>query len=50
MTAIIFTITLSYASGKMIELVQRKDPFITESIETNFYDAENGLNLNQANF
>ena len=34
----------------MIDLVQKNDPKITQSIETDFYDATKGLNLNQANF
>ena len=34
----------------MIDLAQRKDPFITQSIEANYYDNSNGLNFNQANF
>ena len=34
----------------MIDLAQKKDPFITESLERGFYDASKGLNLNQSNF
>ena len=34
----------------MIDLSQKKDPFITLSEEKDFYDASKGLNLNQANF
>ena len=34
----------------MIDLVRRKDPFITQSIEANFYDNSNGFNFNAANF
>ena len=34
----------------MIDLYEKKDPFITQSVEQDFYDSEKGLNLNQANF
>ena len=34
----------------MINLARKKDPFITQSVESDFYDASHGLNLNQANF
>ena len=34
----------------MIDLSQKKDPFITQSQEYGFYDAEYGLKLNEANF
>ena len=34
----------------MIDLSQKKDPFITQSVEKDFYDPSKGLNLNQANF
>ena len=34
----------------MIDLSQKKDPFITLSEEKDVYDASKGLNLNQANF
>ena len=34
----------------MIDLSDKKDPFITESVEKDFYDQEKGINLNHANF
>ena len=34
----------------MIDLAQKKDPFITQSEEKDFYSVTEGLNLNQANF
>ena len=34
----------------MIDLSQKKDPFITQSVEQGFYNASNGLNLHKANF
>ena len=34
----------------MIDLAQKKDPFITQSEEKDFYDKTHGLNLNQQNF
>ena len=49
-TLLIMIITFSYATSKMIDLSQKKDPFITQSVEKDFYDASKGLNLNQANF
>ena len=50
MTLLIMILTFSYATGKMIDLYQKKDPFITQSIESDFYDSEKGLYLNQSNF
>ena len=50
MTMLIAIITFSYAASKMIDLAQKKDPFITESIDKDFFDASKGLNLNQGNF
>ena len=50
MTLLIMILTFSYAASKLIDLVQKKDPFISQSLEKNFYDANLGLNLNQANF
>ena len=50
MTLLIMILTFSYAASKLIDLIQKKDPFITQSLEKNFYNANEGLNLNQANF
>ena len=47
---LIMIITFSYATSKFIDLSQKKDPFITQSVEKDFYNVEEGLNLNQANF
>ena len=47
---LIMIITFSYATSKMVDLSQKKDPFITQSVEKDFYNLEEGLNLNQANF
>ena len=47
---LIMIITFSYATSKIIDLSQKKDPFITQSVEKDFYNVEEGLNLNQANF
>ena len=47
---LIMILTFSYATGKMIDLYEKKDPFITQSVEQDFYDSSKGLNLNQANF
>ena len=49
-TLLIMIITFSYATSKMIDLSQKKDPFITQSVEKDFYDPSKGLNLNKANF
>ena len=38
LTLLIMIITFSYATSKMIDLSQKKDAFITESIEYGFYD------------
>ena len=46
LTLLILIITFSYATGKMIDLAQKKDPFITQSLEQDFYNAQKGLNLN----
>ena len=43
-------ITFSYATSKMIDLSQKNDLFITQSVEKDFYNGSEGLNLNQANF
>ena len=50
LTSLIIIITFSYATSKMIDLAQKKDPFVTLSEEKDFYDASKGINLNQANF
>ena len=47
---LIMIITFSYATSKMIDMSQKKDPFITQSVENDFYNGLEGLNLNQANF
>ena len=47
---LIIIVTFSYATSKMIDLSQKKDPFITQSEEEGFYDAEFGININEANF
>ena len=47
---LIMIITFSYATGKFIDLSQKKDPFITQSVEKDFYNGSEGLNLNQAKF
>ena len=50
LTLLIIILTFSYAASKMIDLSQKKDPFITQSVEQGYYTATNGLNLNAANF
>ena len=50
LTLLIFILTFSYATSKMIDLSQKKDPFITQSVVKDFYNPSKGLNLNQANF
>ena len=49
-TLLIMIITFSYATGKMIDLSQKKDPLVTQSVEKDIYDPSKGLYLNQANF
>ena len=34
----------------MIDLSQKKDPFITQSVEKDFYNIFEGLNLSKTNF
>ena len=43
MTLLIFIITFSYAIQGMINLLQKKDPLITESLKESYYDAKLGL-------
>ena len=38
-------LTLSYAIGKWIELINRENPIITENELPNYYDANNKLDL-----
>ena len=50
LTCIVFVLTFSYATSTMIDLTMKKDVVITQSVESDFYSASNGLNLNQAKF
>ena len=49
LSAIIFTITLAYATQKLHALYLGLDPTINENILTNYFGKDNGLNLNKAN-
>ena len=46
LTLLIMVLTFSYAASKMIDLSQKKDPFITYSEEKDVYDSTKGLILN----
>ena len=47
---IIYVLTFSYATGGMLDLSQKKDVVITQSVESDYYSASNGLYLDHANF
>ena len=39
------TLVLGYASGGMIDLINREDPIINENVIKDYYTVSNGLNL-----
>ena len=49
LSAMIFTITLAYATQKLHALYLGLDPTINENIEAKYFSDENGLNINLAN-
>ena len=49
LSAMIFTITLAYATQKLHALYLGLDPTINENIKAKYFSAENGLNINLAN-
>ena len=44
---VIMTVTLGYAIGSWIELVERSNPIINESFIANYYGHSDEFNLNQ---
>ena len=47
---VIAALTLSYAVGKFIELINRKNPIITENVLPDFYNQDNQLDITQTGF
>ena len=45
LTFAIMTLVLGYASGGMIDLINREDPIINENVIKDYYTVSNGLNL-----
>ena len=49
LSAIIFTITLAYATQKLHALYLGLDPTINENVQANYFYEDNGLNLKKSN-
>ena len=50
MSLIINTLTLSYAVGKGLDLLERKNPVMSENTIEQYYGSNDRLNLNEVNF
>lgn len=51
LSAAIMTVTLGYAIGGIVDLINREDPIINENILKNYYGSTDrqGLNLKESN-
>ena len=50
MSLLISWLTLSYAIGKGVDLIQRRNPVITENVIPDFYQANNELYIPETGF